>query len=1214
MEIKNKDWLDILGRNSDYHGDPLIILDDSFEIIFTNDKAAELFIIEDYHITLEQVFERDSVQQLTDFIGTVLNSHQKKIFVEASFDLLTGNTLDFDLAIEPIQTDDITNIILIFRNAKNINQSNLLSRIKVSSLKNLSTNNDNPLKTIVNDLQRLTPFTVVSIKLAKNVIDQYEFPIWIKDVEGKLLAINDSYSKFLGIENSFAAGKIHETFLPPYKKVIYKMIDQYVLLNGKQIILEGFAKKVKNIEVINSLIQIPLINNFNKTIAMVGLIVDNNYDYYNFWGEEEFSNVLLNHFPNPAAFLSADGVIKFANETFKEFFNFADEHIVDKRFDEIFPFDVAKIIKTFIENALIKDSIQLKGIIENKNIFNSEVKLLLIRISDKEKIKSNIFVTIESKTDTTKFEDDLQNILMHRGTMFDILIQKNPEPIFVYEKENLKFLEVNEAAIKLYGYNREEFLQMDLTDLYAPEDIQTLLDSFGDEASEARFSKPFRHRKKDGTNVLVEISKTSFKFNDKDAHFNIVKDITDSVEKEKQYQILKVVFNESDLMIFSTDSSGFITFANQNVFKNLGYTNEEILQSSFASLVSDDDRGIVNTTIFQSHLKDAVELQSLFKDANSNLFDSEISASPIIDFDGNVDSFTIIVKPISSKNITEKPKEIVKEIIKEVFVEKPVEVETKTIIPDSNFLSGMFHEILTPINVIIGFSQELISSTENPTEEQLEASEIINQNRIKMMDTMNAVVEYSDIMQNKSPLKIEDITITDVIEKLDYNIKDITGINDITFAYGKISSSLKFKSDKQKFENFILSLIKVVSRLSKDKKVYFSAFTVESESFLIGISDQYGNPSEYVAKVFEQVFDNEKDPKDYGLPKLTTYLARILLKYLGGKFYKSSADTVRKETGFIFPLILTSDSEKQNYDSIQEIISTIPLSEKNIDVSEDLIDTISEDYYPDENTFESSVESESEKTTVEDSDDIFKPVSSIAKELLSKIEDEQQPYEDSTKNEFQIIKPSNDETSDKLSEIESINDTATEEDYYAAFAKEIISEEVDKTEDESKDELSNSNDDISKNISEEIKQNFEDAEFIEPEKDVTKTIDLSKLRCFYIEDQVDSQILFKVQMKELQDIKFAVSFEEAQLVLLNHQFDFIVMDINLQGEYNGLDALKIIKTMPAFSSIPIIAVTAYVLPGDKEKFIASGFDDFISKPIFKEKMMESLEKVFLSNN
>jgi CheY-like chemotaxis protein len=71
------------------------------------------------------------------------------------------------------------------------------------------------------------------------------------------------------------------------------------------------------------------------------------------------------------------------------------------------------------------------------------------------------------------------------------------------------------------------------------------------------------------------------------------------------------------------------------------------------------------------------------------------------------------------------------------------------------------------------------------------------------------------------------------------------------------------------------------------------------------------------------------------------------------------------------------------------------------------------------------------------------------------------------------------------------------------------------------------------------------------------------------------------------------------------------MDINLQGEYNGLDALKIIRTMPALTTVPIIAVTAYVLPGDKEKFIAAGFDDFISKPIFNEKMIESLEKIFL---
>ena len=124
-------------------------------------------------------------------------------------------------------------------------------------------------------------------------------------------------------------------------------------------------------------------------------------------------------------------------------------------------------------------------------------------------------------------------------------------------------------------------------------------------------------------------------------------------------------------------------------------------------------------------------------------------------------------------------------------------------------------------------------------------------------------------------------------------------------------------------------------------------------------------------------------------------------------------------------------------------------------------------------------------------------------------------------------------------------------------------------------------------------------------------IDLSKYSCLYIEDQVDSQILLKVQLKDLKDIKFAVSFEEAVPLLTTLKFDFILMDINLQGEYNGLDALKIIHRMPGLETIPIIAVTAYVLPGDKEKFIAAGFIDFCAKPLFREKMVEVLERVFV---
>ncbi|HCY76427.1 MAG TPA: hypothetical protein DHV28_10940 [Ignavibacteriales bacterium] len=1176
MELVNKGWLDILGRNSDYHGDPLIILDESFEIIYTNQKASSLFAIDDIHITLEQVFEQDTVQKLNDFIGPAFNSFQKKLFTNTSVKLKSGNTLSFDLSIEPILTNEDKNVILVFRNLENINFNDLLNKIIIRSAKNNLNDGTDDLQSLITELQKLAPFTLVSLRRVQNLIDKYNYPIWIKDVESRLLSINTAYSNILGIETNFAAGKKHETFLPPHQKDIYKILDQYIIHNRQQIILEGFSRKNKNFQSIKTIIQFPILDNFNKILALVGLIVDNNYDYYNLQGKEEFFNKLIDNLPYPAALITSDALLKYSNHIFGELFNLDPEKIsgsvVNKRIEEILPLSISDNVNSFIKSDLRQDQIFLPQDFKPADFKNNDLQLFLIKISSEEILKSDILLTIGEQKKRNDTKDELQNILMHRGTMFDILIQRNPEPIFVYDKENLKFLEVNQAAIKLYGYTHEEFLQMDLTDLYAPEDIQTLLDSFGDESSESRFTMPFRHRKKDGSTVLVEISKTSFKFNDREAHFNIVKDITDSVEKDKQTQMLKTIFNQTDLMVFNTDASGFIKYVNLNVTKNTGYNIDELLQSSFASLVSDDDRGIINMSIFQSHLKDTVVIETNIKQKLGNQFQAKITATPIFDFNGEIDSFTIVGKPLYVLSNETAPKEIVREVIKEVFVEKPVSPEHQINIPDSNFLSGMFHEILTPINVIIGFSQELISSNENPTEEQIEAADIINQNRIKMMDTMNAVVEYSDIMQNRSRLNIDEVTITDIIEKLDENIKDITGINDIQFSYGKISSSLKFKSDKHKLENFILSLIKVVSRLSKDKKIYFSAFSVESDLFIVGISDQYGNPSEYVTNVLEEVFINNKDPKDFGLPKLTTYLARILLKFLGGKYYRSSSETLRKETGFIFPIELLPVSDIERYNSLQELISSIhtpsEIAESDLQ-KKSLVDSRS--------TLESNMEegaSTVDEKKTDDSNDIFKPVQPISQELLSKIDSDKNVDDNLIENETQTFIDS-----DKIKSEEST----------VANSDEI----------ESQDNLS---EEIKNEITSEIKDHLESQ----------PALNLTGLKCLYIEDQVDSQILFKVQMKELKDVKFAVSFEEAQLLLLNHQFDFIVMDINLQGEYNGLDALKIIKTMPAFSSIPIIAVTAYVLPGDKEKFIAAGFDDFISKPIFKEKMIESLEKIFLA--
>jgi CheY-like chemotaxis protein len=73
------------------------------------------------------------------------------------------------------------------------------------------------------------------------------------------------------------------------------------------------------------------------------------------------------------------------------------------------------------------------------------------------------------------------------------------------------------------------------------------------------------------------------------------------------------------------------------------------------------------------------------------------------------------------------------------------------------------------------------------------------------------------------------------------------------------------------------------------------------------------------------------------------------------------------------------------------------------------------------------------------------------------------------------------------------------------------------------------------------------------------------------------------------------------------------MDISLTGGMSGEDALKIIKENPKYQKIPVIAMTAHALLGDKEHFLSVGFDDYIAKPFTMEQLAQLLFK-FLRKN
>lgn len=118
------------------------------------------------------------------------------------------------------------------------------------------------------------------------------------------------------------------------------------------------------------------------------------------------------------------------------------------------------------------------------------------------------------------------------------LFQLSPSPLWVYDLETLRFLDVNQAAIEHYGYSKKEFLAMTLKDIRPEEDIPILEEAVNAvRKSTEYYRNSFRHKKKDGTLIYVEIFSNKIEINHRTAEVVLASDIT---EKLQQVQAIEV--------------------------------------------------------------------------------------------------------------------------------------------------------------------------------------------------------------------------------------------------------------------------------------------------------------------------------------------------------------------------------------------------------------------------------------------------------------------------------------------------------------------------------------------------------------------------------------------------------------------------------------------------------------------------------------------------
>ncbi|MBR9988614.1 MAG: PAS domain-containing protein [Gemmatimonadetes bacterium] len=170
---------------------------------------------------------------------------------------------------------------------------------------------------------------------------------------------------------------------------------------------------------------------------------------------------------------------------------------------------------------------------------------------------------------------------------YRLLFEGNPQPMWVYDAESLQFLTVNEAAIARYGYSRDEFLGMRITDIRPREDVRALLKHLSAHDERIQTSGAWRQCRKDGSVILVDISSHEIRFEGRRARLVLAVDVTEREraleelrrsreEYERQYDALATLTSRRILQ--SQDQSSALREITQHTARTLDVERVSIWQ------------------------------------------------------------------------------------------------------------------------------------------------------------------------------------------------------------------------------------------------------------------------------------------------------------------------------------------------------------------------------------------------------------------------------------------------------------------------------------------------------------------------------------------------------------------------------------------------------------------------------------------------------------
>lgn len=762
--------------------------------------------------------------------------------------------------------------------------------------------------------------------------------------------------------------------------------------------------------------------------------------------------------------------------------------------------------------------------------------------------------------------------LKESQTRYQRLIDASPDAIRVHVDGKIVF--ANAAAARLLGADEpEDLVGRKSEDFNTPEDSSNIdilrQDLNGGEAKDWRETQRVRL---DGTVVEVEAAALPVQWGDRDGHLVINRDISARREAERLSTRLGRIIDESsnEIYVFESDTLVLVQI-NRGATQNLGYTEPELKQMSVLDITSAYYRESFEelVTPLRDGSKSALRYETVHQRKDGSYYDVLVSLQLMQSETPAV--FAAVVQDISERKQFEFSLKVAKE-----FAEKAAEEAEVANRAKSEFLATMSHEIRTPMNGILGMASLLADSPLDDV--QRDQADVIMTSGQALLTIINDILDFSKLEADKLSLENVPISIGSILEGvvdlLDTPATD-KDLDLTTFVAPELSG--RMIGDPGRLRQVILNLMTNAIKFTPAGLVSVRATLVETgkdtSTFRVAISDTgIGLSEDAQQKLFEKfVQADASTTRRFGGTGLGLAICKQIIELMNGQIGVVSEEGVGST--FWFELTLPHHEPPQH--TIPECRHVLVVSHKDA-IRSNLSEQLS--------SWGHVVKTVPGLADLRSLSASMKPDTDAAGFVdLILIDQRSDGPEIAKLCAFLDATPGWTEARRVMLKQRSASDRGdfrTDLSIEAILSKPVRPSQLARVIDGDDPEQQASPGSMHTGT-----ENAHD--------DVGEG-----LRILLAEDnQINQRVAFAMLTRGGHQVDIASDGRQAVAMAAQAPYDVILMDIQMPN-MSGIDATRSIRELPgAVADIPIIAMTANAMSGDRETYLAAGMDDYVSKPI-----------------